>query len=98
MRTRKSLFALLMSCWSDLTEIQNVSDAAITKPLISASFSGITVKLSYNSTTKVSGNEVSVSTNDSSTFYVIYTCTRTSATLTKVAYVSTLVFQVAVMC
>ena len=94
MRTRKALFALLMTCWLGLYGLQDVSAAAIAKPLISASLSGTTVKLSYNSTTKVSGYEVSVATSPTASPKVIYTGTKTTATLTKIAYGSTLVFKV----
>ncbi len=93
MRTRKTLFALLMVCWLGITEFTSIHAASLALPLISASINGTTVVLNYNSTSKVSGYEVSVS-NQGAASKIIYTGSKTSVSVTKVAIGSTLVFRV----
>lgn len=93
MRTRKTLFALLTIVWLGLLELTSIHAASPARPLISAAINGTSVVLSYNSTSKVNGFEVSVST-DGSAAKVIYTGAKTSVTISKVTIGSTLVFSV----
>lgn len=93
MRTRKTLFALLMSFWLGVYGFQSVHAASIPLPVVSASLSGTTVKLCYNSTSKVSGYEISVA-SDSAASKVVYTGSKTSTSIGKLAYGSTLVLTV----
>lgn len=93
MRTRKTLFALLMVCWLGITEFTSIHAASLALPLISATVTGTTVVLNYNSTSKVSGFEVSVSQHGGAS-KVVYTGSKTSFSVTKVAIGSTLVFSV----
>ena len=93
MRTRKTFFALLMSFWLGIYGLQSVHAASLPIPVVSASLSGTTVKLSYNSTSKVSGYEISLS-SDTEALKVIYTGSKTSTSINKLAYGSTLQFTV----
>jgi hypothetical protein len=93
MRTRKTLFALLMICWLGITEFTTLHASALARPLISATVNGSTVVLSYNSTSKVSGYEVTLSGTGSAS-KVVYTGSKTTVSITKVAIGSTLVFSV----
>ena len=93
MRTRKNLINLLIVLWLSVSTMYTVHAASPTIPVVSASLSGTTVKLNYNSTSKVSGYEISVAV-DNAVSKVIYTGSKTTSTLNKVAYGSVLVFQV----
>jgi hypothetical protein len=94
MRTRKTLFAFLFTLGLSFCLLTPLQAASASRPLISAKVTGTSVTLSYNSTSKVNGYEVSMATGSSASSKVVYTGTKTSFTVTKLTLGSTLVFQV----
>lgn len=94
MRTRKTLFAFLFSLGMSLCLLTPLQAASASRPLISAKVTGTSVTLSYNSTSKVSGYEVSMTTSPTVAPKVIYTGSRSSFTVSKLVLGSSVVFQV----
>ena len=94
MRTRKFLFAFLFSLGLSFCLLTPLQAASAPRPLISAKVTGTSVTLSYNSTAKVSGYEVSMATGPTESLNVIYTGSKTSFTVSKLTLGSSPVFQV----